>query len=255
MNEDVLTRQPPTYDLRLNYGADENQFGHLRLPKSKAPFPLLMMLHGGYWRKKYDLLHAGHLCAALSKIGIATFNLEYRRVGNPGGGWPGTFEDVSNGLRFIQQHAAEHGINPQRSLVMGHSAGGQLALCLAHRVPTLTGVISLAGVLDLQRGYQLHLSNDAVSEFLGGAPQQVPEHYHEASPSEISIPKVPQKIIHGDADEVVPVEMARDYVRKKKQSGERVELIEPRGAGHFDLIDPQSKFFAFVQHSVEKLLA
>src|SRR4051812_8795708 len=182
MNDDILTRKQPAYDARLKYGADQFQFGDLRLPKGQGPFPLLMNIHGGYWRARYDLQHASHLCAALAASGVATFNLEYRRVGNPGGGWPGTFEDVTNGLKFIRQHAAEHSIDAKLTLVMGHSAGGQLALCLAHRVTDLLGVVSLAGVVDLQRAYTLHLSNDAVVEFLGGTPQQVPEHYHEASP-------------------------------------------------------------------------
>src|SRR5260221_4459357 len=110
MSDDVLTRNPPAYDLRLKYGSDENQFGELRLPKTKGLSPLVMNIHGGFWRAKYDLQHAGHLCAALTANGIATFNLEYRRAGNPGGGWPGTFEDVSNGLKYIQQHVAGHRI-------------------------------------------------------------------------------------------------------------------------------------------------
>src|SRR4051812_48422918 len=82
--EDVLTRTPPPYDARLKYGTDPNQFGDLRLPKSKNKTPLVMMIHGGFWRAKYDLAHTGHLCAALTRDGITTFNLEYRRVGNPG---------------------------------------------------------------------------------------------------------------------------------------------------------------------------
>src|SRR5438128_9955160 len=161
MSDDILSRKQPAYDLRLKYGTDENQFGDLRLPRSEGARPLLVNIHGGYWRAKYDLQHASHLCAALTASGIATFNLEYRRVGNKGGGWPGTFEDVTNGVRFIHQHARDHGIDTRRTVVMGHSAGGQLALCLAHRVPTLRGVVSLAGVIDLQKAYDLHLSNDA----------------------------------------------------------------------------------------------
>jgi acetyl esterase/lipase len=255
MADDVLTRKAPPYDMRLKYGADENQFGDLRLPKSKGPHPLVMNIHGGYWRAKYDLNHASHLCAALTAGGIATFNLEYRRVGNKGGGWPGTFEDVTNGLRFIHQHAEEHGIDTKHTVVMGHSAGGQLALCLAHRVLTLRGVISLAGVIDLQKAYELHLSNDAVVEYLGGTPQQVPDHYHEASPMNVAIPKVQQAIIHGTKDDVVPVAFARDYVAAKKKLGERVELVEIADAGHFELIDPESKPWEQVQREVQRLLA
>jgi acetyl esterase/lipase len=254
MSDDVLTRKPPPYDARLKYGADENQFGDLRLPASKRPHPLLMNIHGGYWRAKYDLQHASHLCAALATAGIATFNLEYRRVGNPGGGWPGTFEDIGNGLKYIQQHAAEHHLDAKRILVMGHSAGGQLAICLAHRAPEILGVISLAGVLDLNAAYDLHLSNDAVVGFLGGTPQQVPEHYHEASPMDVAVPSVRQLIVHGTADDVVPVAFSRDYTRIKKHRGEHVEMLELHDARHFDIIDPLAKVWATISNAIQKLV-
>src|SRR3954466_5192284 len=253
MTDDVLTRKQPPYDVRLKYGADANQFGDLRLPKGKKSPPLLVNIHGGYWRAKYDLAHASHLCAALAESGIATFNLEYRRVGNPGGGWPGTFEDITNGLKYIRQHAAEHGIDAKRTVVMGHSAGGQLALSLAHRTSDLAGVISLAGVLDLQKAYELHLSNDAVVEFLGGTPKQVPEHYHEASPMDVAI-KVKQLIVHGKQDDVVPPAFSADYVKAKKQRGEKVELLELDPAGHFEVIDPQSSAWQHIATAIHKLL-
>ena len=254
MSDDVLTRKPPPYDLRLKYGSDENQFGDLRLPKTKGPHPLLMNIHGGFWRARYDLQHASHLCAALTAAGLATFNLEYRRVGNPGGGWPGTFEDVTNGLKYIQQHAAEHHIDATRVIVMGHSAGGQLAICLAHRASEVRGAVSLAGVLDLQRAYELHLSNDAVVEFLGGTPQQVPEHYHEASPVDVPVPSVSQLIVHGVTDDIVPVAFSRDYAHSKKKRGEQVKLLELDGAGHFDLIDPLSRYWNPITQAIHRLI-
>jgi acetyl esterase/lipase len=171
--EDILTLPPPPADARLAYGTGQLQFGDLRLPKSKSPFPVVMNIHGGYWRAKYDLAHAGHLCAALTAKGLATWNLEYRRVGNDGGGWPGTFEDIVNGFRFLPQLAQRYNLDSARILVMGHSAGGQLALCLAGHQPSVKRVLSLAGVADLQRAWEEHLSNDAVAEFLGGKPKDV----------------------------------------------------------------------------------
>src|SRR5439155_23789454 len=156
-SEDILKLAPPPADARLPYGKDSNQFGELRLPKSEAKgkksSAVVMNIHGGFWRSKYNLAHAGHLCGALTAKGLATWNIEYRRVGNPGGGWPGTFEDIANGLKYIQQHAAEHHLDTKRIVVIGHSAGGQLAVCLAHRAPEIRGVVSLAGVLDLKRAY------------------------------------------------------------------------------------------------------
>ncbi|HEY1271395.1 MAG TPA: alpha/beta hydrolase, partial [Terriglobales bacterium] len=187
--EEILRLSPPPADARLSYGTDPHQFGDLRLPKAKGPHPVVMNIHGGFWRNKYDLTHAGHLCATLTAKGLATWNLEYRRVGDPGGGWPGTFSDVRDGYRFLTLVAKEHTLATDKIVVMGHSAGGQLALALAGHDASIRRVVSLAGVLDLQRAWSLHLSKDAVVEFLGGTPQEVPEHYREADPMMLNMPK------------------------------------------------------------------
>ena len=146
-----------------------------------------MNIHGGFWRAKYDLKHAGYLCAALTAKGLATWNVEYRRVGNPGGGWPGTFEDLRSAYRYVSQIAQRYNLDLNKLVVMGHSAGGQLALCLAGHEPTVKRVVSLAGVVDLQQAWELHLSDNAVVDFLGGEPSRVPEHYREADPMQLKI--------------------------------------------------------------------
>jgi acetyl esterase/lipase len=263
MSEDILSLTPPPADARVAYGSDRNQFFDLRLPKNgKGPFPLIANIHGGFWRAKYNLEHTGHLCAALAAAGFATANLEYRRVGNEGGGWPGTFDDIRTGYRFLLQNAAQHNFDPAKILVLGHSAGGQLALCLAAHEESVTRVISLAGVVDLQRAYQLHLSNDAVVEFLHGKPNEVPDHYREADPMQLSIPQARQTLIHGAADDIVPADFSRDYVssRQKRAANEKTlrqnaSLIEITGAGHFDLIDPRTEAWKQVVRSVQELLA
>ena len=167
-SEDILDLPPPKADSRVAYGSDANQFADLRVPKAKGPYPLAINIHGGYWRAQYDLEHAGFLCAALAARGIATANLEYRRVGNAGGGWPGTFADVRHGYQFLGQNARKYEFDAKRTVVLGHSAGAQLALCLAAHETGVKAVVLLAGVVDLQRAYQLHLSNDAVAKFLEG---------------------------------------------------------------------------------------
>lgn len=259
MSEDILSRKPPAADSRLNYGSDPSQFIDLRLSESKLSkrFPLVIMIHGGYWRARYDLVHTGHLCAALTDRGLATANLEYRRVGNAGGGWPGSFEDVRSAYQFIVQRAAIHNFDPQRIVVMGHSAGAQLALCLAAHEPKLTRVVSLAGVVDLQRAFDLHLSNDAVVEFLRGTPAEVPDHYREADPMKLSIPRARQWLIHGLEDDVVPPAFTRDYVAaKQKRSGpekEDVHALEIPQSDHFDLIDPKSAAWKQVEEAVVHL--
>jgi acetyl esterase/lipase len=251
----ILTAPPPPADARLPYGNDSNQFGELRIPKGDGPFPVLMNIHGGFWRAKYDLAHAGHLCAALTAKGFATFNLEYRRVGNKGGGWPGSFEDIVAGFRFLPQIPKRYKLDNAKFLVMGHSAGGQLALCLAAHEPNARRVISLAGVVDLQAAWEEHLSNDAVVEFLGGKPKEVPEHYHEADPMQLSIPKAEQWLIYGLKDDTVPPIFSRNYVQQKKEKGENVHLLEIALAGHYDLIDPHSMAWAKIEQTALHLVA
>jgi acetyl esterase/lipase len=248
-SEAILSQKPPEPDLRLAYGQDPNQFVDVRVPAGPGPHPVVFFIHGGYWRARYDLTHAGHLCAALKKNGVATWNVEYRRVGNPGGGWPGTFEDVRSAYHALREHAKDraHKLDSTRTCVAGHSAGGHLAVCLAAFEKTVTRVLSLAGVLDLRRAWELHLSNDAVVEFLGGTPSSVPDHYREASPAERSIPQAMQTLVHGASDKSVPYEISRDYAAGKKKSGEQVELITLPGTGHFEIIDPGSAAWTKVQ--------
>jgi acetyl esterase/lipase len=272
MSDSILSLAAPPADARVVYGSDPNQFFDLRLPKDdltkndrtkrekrfKSGYPLVIGIHGGYWRAEYNLDHLGHLCAALTAKGLATANLEYRRVGNEGGAWPNTFADIRGAYNFLLQHASEHDLDPQKFLIIGHSAGGQLALCLAGHEPGVTRVVSLAGVVDLQRAYQLHLSNDAVVEFLRGTPSQVPDHYREADPMQLAIPRARQWMIHGSADDIVPPAFSRDYVAaKQKRAGREKEdahLLEIPLADHFDLIDPRTPAWKQVAPAVLDLV-
>ena len=258
MSEDILSRQPPHADLRVIYGSDPSQFIDLRLPTDKHRLhPLLINIHGGFWRAKYSLEHAGHMCAAFTAQGFVTANLEYRRVGNAGGGWPGTFEDIRSGYKFLVQNAQKHNVDAKRVVVMGHSAGGQLALCLAAHEHSLTSAIALAGVVDLEKAYELHLSRDAVVEFLGGSPSQVPDHYREADPMQLSLAHARQWLIHGTADDTVPPDFSRNYVAAKSSrmgsQKEQVHLLEIDKADHYDLIDPESEAWREVKRIVQEL--
>ena len=259
MSHDILNVPPPPADKRVGYGSDPNQFLDLRLPRrrQKSSIPLVINIHGGFWRAKYDLAHAAHLCAALTSKGIATANVEYRRVGNEGGAWPGTFTDIRSAYHFLRQNARAYSVDANRVVVMGHSAGGQLALCLAAHETSVKRVVSLAGVVDLQRAYELHLSNDAVVEFLRGKPSEVPDRYREANPMQLSITQARQWLIHGSRDDTVPPAFSRSYVSAKQKRGskEDVHLLEIAGAGHFDLIDPRSAAWKQVEHTVLQLAA
>lgn len=248
------TESPATSATRIPYGAGSNQFGELRVPSAPGPFPVVMHIHGGFWRAEYDLTLANPVCDVLVARGIATWNLEYCRVGNSGGGWPGTFQDIRNGYRFLLQIATKYKLDSTRLLVMGHSAGGELALCLAAQEPTLKRVISLAGIVDMEQAWQLHLGNNAVGGFLGGTPKEVSEHYREADPMHLSI-KATQWLIHGASDDVVPSSLSRNYAEQKRNRGEDVHYLEIASAGHFDLIDPHSAAWPKIESTVMHLLS
>jgi acetyl esterase/lipase len=250
---DILQLSPPPADARLPYGSDALQFGDLRLPKTEGRHPLVIVIHGGFWRAAYGLDHIGHLCAALTAAGLATWNLEYRRIGNNGGGWPGTFEDVLRGADYVTALAAKYPVDAQKTIAVGHSAGGHLALLLAAR-QRVCDVVSLAGVADLRCAWELGLSNNVVMSFLGGSPEEVPDRYRQASPLKLLPLGVPQRLVHGAKDDVVPLEISEDYVKAANAAGDDARLVVLPEAGHFELIDPRSAEWPHIQQTILSLL-
>jgi acetyl esterase/lipase len=248
MSQDILTIPPAPPGQRIPYGDDPNQFGELRLPEGKGPHPVVIFIHGGYWRAEYDLTHASHLCAAIAKAGFAVWSVEYRRTGQRGGGYPGTLDDIRAAAKRMTKIAD---LNLKRVVVSGHSAGGQLALWLAaQQAIALQGVAALAGVTDLRRGYDLRLGDGAVQAFLGCDPKQCDDRYRAASPMDLLPLPVPQALIHGTEDDVVPFEFSERFVKASRNA----ELIPLRGAGHFTLIDPRAKEWSVVLESIVKPL-
>jgi len=225
-----MEQPAPAADARLRYGDQVNQFVDFFLPAPAGPCPLAINIHGGFWRVRFDLTHAGHLCAALAAAGFACANIEYRRAGEPGGGWPGTLVDVRRAIAFAREHAREFRGDPGRTLLLGHSAGGHLALCMAAENIGVSRVVVFGAVADPARAWKLGLGDGAAAEFFGGGPGEFPERYT------MRPPLCPTVLIHGTADEVVPAGLSRDY------TGARV--VEFPGADHFDAVDPESPFFA-----------
>lgn len=264
----LLDAAPPKAPHRIAYGVDPQQFGDLWLPHEPGPHPLLVFIHGGYWRARYDLGHAGFLCQAFAQAGIAVWNVEYRRLGNPGGGYPGTFQDVARAIALGSELADRFALNIQRGVaVAGHSAGGHLALWAAgaHRLPLdhplrapdplpLCAAISLGGITDLRRAWEMALSDQVVTELLGGGPDQVPERYAAASPIERLSLGVPQIIMHGTEEEVVPTEFAERYAEAARAAGDDISLLWLPGMGHFDPIDPRSPAWPIVHGAVAQAL-
>ena len=260
---DILTRPPPPADHRIPYGPGEFHFGDLRLP-TLAPnqkAPVLVFLHGGWWKSEYGLAYAGHLCAALKSDGLASWSLEYRRVGNPGGGFPGTFEDVAAGYDFLPTLARAYPLDLTRVVVAGHSAGGQLAFWLAgsHHLPEtgplsslrtaapMRAVVALAGAVDLRLTIDLAgwftFAHDKqmVLDLMGAAPADAPGRYRAANPGELLPLNVPQFLLQGTEDDQIPPQLPARWVDRAHRLGETATLDIIRGADHFDIVDPQSK--------------
>jgi acetyl esterase/lipase len=245
--QDILTLKPPKANARIPYGKDPLQFGDLRLPSGPGLHPVVIFVHGGFWRNAYNLDHAGHICAALTRSGAATWNIEYRRIGDPGGGWPGTLEDVLHGAEYITPLARRYPLDLRRIVAAGHSAGGQLVLWLAAQMAVdLRGVIPLAAVSDLRRAWALQLSGGVVKQFLGATPEQAPQRYASTSPIELLPISVPQRMVHGTADQIVPFDMSERFAKKSQNA----KLIPLKGAGHFELIDPRASEWEIVRTSI-----
>jgi acetyl esterase/lipase len=265
--DEILSLPNPAPDHRISYGGDPLQFGDLRLPAVEPPHPVAIVIHGGCWRSRYDVSHIGSFSAALTGAGIATWTLEYRRVGNPGGGWPGTFLDIARGADILRELEAPHSLDLGRAVAVGHSAGGQLALWLAarrkldRRSPirgganplALSGVVSLAGVDDLERALREGVCDDMAAELLGGRPE-VRARYREASPLELLPLGVPQHLVSGARDPIVPAGFARDFAARSRALGDEVTLEVLEAAGHFELVAPSSPAFPAVRNAVTKLL-
>jgi acetyl esterase/lipase len=231
-SHDILSDPPPpAADARLVYGPQPLQFGDLRLPAGDGPFPLLVVVHGGYWKAIWNLIHAGHLCVDLAARGIATWNVEYRRVGDVGGGWPATVEDVGRALAFTAELAMRYPLDLDRVALLGHSAGGHLALLNATRIP-LRAVFPVAAVTDVEASVERRGGEGAAAAFLGDASAA------DASPIRRVPLGVPTILVHGTEDEAVPFD---DSVRYAEAAGDEARLVRLDGAGHFEPIDPQAR--------------
>jgi len=257
-------------DHRIAYGAEPLQFGELRLPATgNALVPIVVLLHGGCWRSAYDLRHISPAAAAITSTGVATWTIEYRRLGDAVGGWPGTFHDVAQAVDHVRTLAGRFPVDTMRVVLAGHSAGGQLALWAASRrasdranIPALSayplrvsGVISLAGITDLAAyGAAPGSCNSSVTPLLGGTPAEHPERYAAVSPIQRLPIGARVRLVHGAADPIVPVSQSQLFVDRARAAGEidfDLEIVPD--AGHFDLVAPQAEAWAAVLRAVRSL--
>ncbi len=232
----------------MRYGDHPDQVADLRLPR-RAAGPLVIVVHGGFWRPGYDRSHTGPMAAALAALGHPVAQLEYRRVG-----YPETLDDVAAGVAVLPGLATATATGLGRPapagppVLVGHSAGGHLALWQAATHGGVAGVVALAPVADLVEAYRRDLDGGAVAALLGGGPEDVPERYARADPARLPAPRCPVVVLHGDADAQVPIDIGRGYAAR---TGART--VELPGTGHFGLIDPQAPPWRHVTDELHSL--
>ncbi len=253
------------------YGSHPSQFVRLHLPPGER-LPVAVVIHGGFWRQRFGIELADPLCADLARLGVAAAAVEYRRVDRhledgarsggggdnlAGGGWPMTLSDVAKAVDSLEasgQLLARGRLDLQRVAAVGHSAGGQLAVWLAHRSSmragapgsvdpgesfvAVRGAVSQAGVLDLGAAARDNLGNGAVIDLMEGSPGSVAQRYRHASPMSYVGDGTRVVCVHGDQDDTVPVDQSRRYVDAAVALGDPAELVVLPGVGHFEVIDP-----------------
>ena len=212
------------------------------MPEGPGPHPVVVLLHGGYWRSKYGKSLMRGLAADLARRGFAAWNVEYRRTGRHGGGWPMTFDDVGAAIDLLAD-LRDPRLDLERVDAVGHSAGGQLAVWAAARTDArvpIRRVVAQSAVLDMAA------SGEPAAEFLGGTPDEVPERYAAADPMRLVPLGKPTLVVHGADDETVPLTRSRLYVEAARAAGDPVELVEPSPGGHRVHIDPRTEAWGVV---------
>lgn len=279
----VETRTPITFsqllaqpraaaDQRIAYGPDALQFGELWLPRGQGRHPVIVLIHGGCWRADLPGLELmDYMAADLRDRGYAVWNLEYRRIGHPGGGYPGTFQDVAAGLDQLRMIAPQHRLDLRRVAVSGHSAGGHLALWTAarDRLPAgsplhttdplpIRGVVSLAGIADLdayrRTGPDACGGPSTIDGLVGVQQPGGRDVFTDTSPPALLPLADRQVVFSGALDPIVPPRFGQDYAAAAATAGDPAHSIVLEGAGHFELIDPTSAVWSRVVDAFDGLL-
>jgi len=267
---DILAVPAPGPDRRLRYGTARSQFVELRRPAATGPHPLVVLVHGGCWIERFaGLEYFGALAETLRQAGYATWNLEYRRADEAGGGWPGTFRDVAAGIDLLRTVAGTEGIDPARVIACGHSAGAHLALWAAararippgseladpHPLP-VCGVVAIAGPGDLEAA-RPHMSGpcagDRIAQLMGGTESRIPQRYAIGSPIRLLPFGVRQILLSGRYDAIVPPRFADAYVRAATAAGDPAEHRIVEDAAHHEFGDPGSVAWPAVKKAIDDL--
>ncbi len=246
----------------MRYADHADGFGDLSLPtapESDGGWPIVVLIHGGFWRDGFFLDLMSPLVPSLTERGIAVWNLEYRRVG-AGGGFPATFEDIADAIDHLAVLAEHHPglLDLDRVATVGHSAGGQLATWAASRavLPADTvgasprvrpvSAVSQAGVVDLVDGADRSVGRTACADLLGGRPDEVADRYGQTSPIELLPIPATVVLVHGALDDTVPLRQSERYAAAARRVGASVELVVDETAGHYEHLDPDHAVWSAV---------
>ncbi|MGQ0642968.1 MAG: alpha/beta hydrolase family protein [Gemmatimonadaceae bacterium] len=257
----------PSPDRRIAYGPGPLQFGNLRLPKSHGPHPVVLFIHGGCYLSQYSISHVAALEQAFADSGYAVWSVEYRRVGDEGGGWPGTFEDVGRAADHLRILAGQYPLDLRRVVAVGHSAGANFALWLAARsrirsqsplrvaapLP-VAAVLGLAPAPDLAALHAQGVCGNVIEKLMGGAPDRMPERYGDVSPALMLPIGVPQLLIVGAQDRNWGPAGRSYYTLAVAARDTLVRLVEAPASGHFDVVAPTTGSWHLVMEALRDLV-
>ena len=258
-------------EARIVYGErNPLQFADLRLPSSPPPpggYPVIVFIHGGAWLAEWSKDHTEPFAEALTEQGFATWDLEFRRIGNRDGGYPGTFEDIADGTDYLRTVAETYPLNLDQVIASGHSSGGHLALWLGgrHRLPEssplyradplpLAGIVSIAGVNDLEVSLELGDRTDVLTLVGAESLESGAARFAETNPARLRPFGMPQTLMIGDRDSQWRLDMTKRDADHANASGDTAKHVIVPGANHMDVIDPRSGFARGVALEARQIL-
>jgi acetyl esterase/lipase len=266
---DLLARPMPSPTKEIAYGALPEQVADLWLPAGRGPFPVVLMVHGGCWRSGVAKLTIMNYAAEdLRRRGVAVWNIEYRGVDRPGGGYPGTFQDVAAAADKLARVAPAYHLRADRVVAFGHSAGGHVVLWLAarRRIPAgsplrtarplpIAAVVSSGGLPDLEAVHAQDICGAGnVEKLVGPRTASRPDVYADTSPAELGIATDVEQLISGDQDPIAPPALAGAYAAKMKRKGARIGAVTIPDTGHVELISPGTPAWAQTVRTIQALL-
>ena len=238
--------------MRIKYGDEKSQYGELYLHDSNC-IGTVCLLHGGFWTMPYDLHQFDNVALELLNLGFCVWNIEYRRIGEINHKWGDVFDDAINAVNeLINIKSIYNHVNLDNVIVVGHSAGGHLAIWLNSQDLNIDvkKFIGLSPILDLYIAFYENSGNGSVEKLLHGNPNEFPERYLFGSPIKLNRKNCPELIIHGKMDDSVPIKWSKLYHEKVRQLTDMSHLIELEACGHMDFIDPNSNAFDVLKSNI-----